>query len=194
MAALHFEIVNAESVGSARSAAYLVFTVLGGTASFAGPVLGGVLMVLSTVLLSAWTKAWLLHLGLGFVLVVVYAPGGLAGVLAQQLRLARSGRLLPLLPWYGALAACGSVALWGVALAVEMLYHQQLHAASGSALTFLGLALDTAMPGSWLTALGLLLAGGLPCVWVYPRCAARYAQAHAAAGLDAQPAVARGVW
>ena len=194
MAALHFEIVNAESVGSARSAAYLVFTVLGGTASFAGPVLGGVLMVLSTVLLSAWTKAWLLHLGLGFVLVVVYAPGGLAGVLAQQLRLARSGRLLPLLPWYGALAACGSVALWGVALAVEMLYHQQLHAASGSALTFLGLALDTAMPGSWLTALGLLLAGGLPCVWLYPRCAARYAQAHAAAGLDAQPAVARGGW
>ena len=194
MAALHFEIVNAEAVGSARSAAYLVFTVLGGTASFAGPVLGGVLMVLSTVLLSAWTKAWLLYLGLGFVLVVVYAPSGLAGVLAQQLRLARSGRLLPLLPWYGALTACGLVALWGVALAIEMLYHQQLHAASGSAFTFLGLALDTATPGSWLTALGLLLAGGLPCVWVYPRCAARYAQAHAAAGLDAQPAVGRGGW
>ncbi|NBW23904.1 MAG: branched-chain amino acid ABC transporter permease [Betaproteobacteria bacterium] len=194
MAALHFEIVNAEAVGSARSAAYLVFTVLGGAASFAGPVLGGVLMVLCTVLLSAWTKAWLLYLGLGFVLVVVYAPGGLAGVLAQQLRLARSGRLLPLLPWYGALAACGLVALWGVALAIEMLYHQQLHAASGSAFTFLGLALDTATPASWLTALGLLLAGGLPGLWVYPRCAARYAQAHAAAGLHAQPAVARGVW
>ena len=194
MAALHFEIVNAEAVGSARSAAYLVFTVLGGTASFTGPVLGGVLMVLCTVLLSAWTKAWLLYLGLGFVLVVVYAPGGLAGVLAQQLRLARSGRLLPLLPWYGALATCGLVALWGVALAVEMLYHQQLHAASGSALTFLGLVLDTATPGSWFTALGLLLAGGLPCLWVYPRCAARYAQAHAAAGLEAQPAAARGVW
>ena len=194
MAALHFEIVNAEAVGSARSAAYLVFTVIGGTASFAGPVLGGVLMVLCTVLLSAWTKAWLLYLGLGFVLVVVYAPGGLAGVLAQQLRLVRSGHLLRLLPWYGALAACAAVALWGVALAIEMLYHQQLHAASGSAFAFLGLALDTATPGSWFTALGLLLAGGLPCVWVYPRCAARYAQAHAAAGLDTQPAAARGVW
>jgi branched-chain amino acid transport system permease protein len=194
MAALHFEIVNAEAVGSARSAAYLVFTVIGGTASFAGPVLGGVLMVLCSVLLSAWTKAWLLYLGLGFVLVVVYAPGGLAGVLAQQLRLVRSGHLLRLLPWYGALAACAAVALWGVALAIEMLYHQQLHAASGSAFAFLGLALDTATPGSWFTALGLLLAGGLPLAWVYPRCAARYAQAHAAAGLDAQPVVARGIW
>ena len=115
-------------------------------------------------------------------------------MLAQQLRLARSGRLMPLLPWYGALAACGLVALWGVALAIEMLYHQQLHAASGSAFMFLGLALDTATPGSWLTALGLLLAGGLPGVWLYSRCAARYAQAHAAAGLGAKPSVARGVW
>ena len=43
-------------------------------------------------------------------------------------------------------------------------------------------------------ALGLLLAGGLPGVWLYPRCAARYAQAHAAAGLDAKPAAVRGVW
>ncbi len=194
MAALHFEIVNAEAVGPVRSAAYLVFTVMGGTASFAGPVLGGMLMVLCTVLLSAWTKAWLLYLGLGFVLVVVYAPGGLAGVLAQQLRLARSDRLLTLLPWYGALAACVSVALWGVALAIEMLYHQQLHAASGSAFTFLGLALDTATSGSWCTALGLLVAGGLPCLWVYPRCAARYAQANAAAGLAAKPVVVRGIW
>jgi len=154
-------------------------------------------MVLCTVLLSAWTKAWLLYLGLCFVLVVVYAPGGLAGVLAQQLRLTRSGRLLPLLPllpWYGALAACGSVALWGVALVIEMLYHQQLHAASGSAFMFLGLALDTATPGSWLTVLGLLLAGGLPCVWLYPRCAARYAQANTVVGLDAKPAAVRGVW
>jgi branched-chain amino acid transport system permease protein len=114
-------------------------------------------------------------------------------VLAQHLRLARSGRLLPLLPWYGALTGCAWVALWGVALAIEMLYHQQLHAASGSAFMFLGLALDTATSGSWLTALGLLLAGGLPGLWVYPRCAARYAQAHAAAGLHAQSAVARGV-
>jgi len=86
------------------------------------------------------------------------------------------------------------VALWGVALAIEMLYHQQLHAASGSALTFLGLALDTATPSSWFTALGLLLAGGLPGLWVYPRWAARYAQAHAEAGLHMQPSLARGLW
>jgi branched-chain amino acid transport system permease protein len=194
MAALHFEVVNAEAVGAARSGAYLVFTVLGGTASFAGPVIGGILMVVCTVLLSAWTRAWLLYLGLGFVLVVLYAPGGVSGVLAQQLRLARSGRLWPLLPWYGALAVCAAVALWGLALAVEMLYQRQLHAASGSAFQFLGFALDFATPGSWLAALALVLAGGVPCAWLYPRCAARHARAHAAAAGNAQAHLQRGQW
>jgi branched-chain amino acid transport system permease protein len=194
MAALHFEVVNAEAVGAARSGAYLVFTVLGGTASFAGPVIGGILMVVCTVLLSAWTRAWLLYLGLGFVLVVLYAPGGVSGVLAQQLRLARSGRLWPLLPWYGALAVCAAVALWGVALAVEMLYQRQLHAASGSAFQFLGFALDFANPGSWLAALALVLAGGVPFAWLYPRCAARHARAQAAAAGNAQAHLQRGQW
>lgn len=185
MAALHFEFVNAEAVGSARSGAYLVFTVLGGSGHFAGPVLGGVLMVLCTVLLSTWTRAWLLYLGLGFVLVVVYAPGGLAGVLARQLHLARSGRLMPMLPWYGALAVCLGVAACGLALAIEMLYQRQLFAASGTVLNFMGWTLDVYAPGSWLGALALLLAGGLPWAWLYPRWVARAQQTqtlHEAAG------------
>ena len=180
MAALHFEIVNAEAVGSARSGAYLVFTVLGGSGHFAGPILGGVLMVLCTVLLSTWTRAWLLYLGLGFVLVVVYAPGGLAGVLARHIQLARSGRLVPLLPWYGALAMCLGVAACGLALAIEMLYQRQLFAASGTVLNFMGWTLDVDAPSSWLTALALLLAGGLPWAWLYPRWVAHTAQTQAA--------------
>ncbi len=194
MAALHFEVVNAEAVGAARSGAYLVFTVIGGAGSFAGPVLGGILMVVCTVLLSAWTRAWLLYLGLGFVLVVLYAPGGVSGLLAQQLRLARSGRLAALLPWYGALAACTALAFWGLALAVEMLYHRQLDAASGSAFHFMGLALDFATPRSWLTALAFFVAGVLPIAWLYPRCAARHARAHTAAEWNAQAHLQRGQW
>jgi branched-chain amino acid transport system permease protein len=43
-------------------------------------MLGGILMVLAFVLLSEITKAWLLYLGLVFLFMVVYAPGGLAGI------------------------------------------------------------------------------------------------------------------
>ena len=81
LGALNFEIVTAEVVGPARSGAYLLFTFLGGATFFFGPVLGGVLMVLAFVLLSEITKAWLLYLGLIFLFMVVYAPGGFAALI-----------------------------------------------------------------------------------------------------------------
>lgn len=63
LAALNFEIVTAEVVGAARSGAYLLFTFLGGATFFFGPIIGAILMVLAFVLLSEFTKAWLLYLG-----------------------------------------------------------------------------------------------------------------------------------
>src|SRR5204862_4117082 len=73
LAALNFEIVTAEVVGAARSGAYLLFTFLGGATFFFGPIIGAVLMVLAQVLLSEFTKAWLLYLGLVFLFMVMYA-------------------------------------------------------------------------------------------------------------------------
>ncbi len=64
LGALNFEIVTAEVVGAARSGAYLLFVFLGGATFFFGPIIGAVLMVIALVLLSEWTKAWLLYLGL----------------------------------------------------------------------------------------------------------------------------------
>ena len=61
-------------------------------------------MVLATVVLSELTKAWLLYLGLAFVLMVMYAPAGVAGLILANLRLAAFGKLRPLLPGYLALA------------------------------------------------------------------------------------------
>jgi branched-chain amino acid transport system permease protein len=59
LATLNFEIVTAEVVGTARSGGYLLFTFLGGATFFFGPIIGGILMVLAFVLLSEFTKAWL---------------------------------------------------------------------------------------------------------------------------------------
>ena len=66
LAALNFEIVTSEVVSGYRSGAYLLFTFLGGATFFFGPILGGIMMVLAFVLLSEFTKAWLLYLGLIF--------------------------------------------------------------------------------------------------------------------------------
>ena len=158
LAALLFELVGPEALGPARSGAYLVFTMLGGTTFFAGPVLGAALMVLSQVLLSGWTRAWLLYLGLAFLLTVLLAPDGLAGLLARCAQAARGrwSRLLPLLPGTGlglGLAGAGTAAL------LEMLYHRQLDAALGPVLVLAGVPLDVERPATWLAAAGTALAG-----------------------------------
>ena len=83
------------SSAPARSGAYLLFTFLGGATFFFGPIIGAVLMVLAFVLLSELTKAWLLYLGLVFLFMVMYAPGGIASLIMMNLRVAAFGKLRP---------------------------------------------------------------------------------------------------
>ena len=159
LAALNFEIVTSEVVSGYRSGAYLLFTFLGGATFFFGPIIGAVLMVLAFVLLSEFTKAWLLYLGLIFLFMVMYAPGGVASLIMMNLRVASFGHFKKLLPGYALLAVAALLALIGAAAMVEMVYHIQLNAALGSELTFLGIKLDSKGTGSWLGSAAVMLAG-----------------------------------
>ncbi|ANH70576.1 ABC transporter permease [Mitsuaria sp. 7] len=159
LSALNFEIVNAEVVGAARSGAYLLFTFLGGATFFFGPIIGAVLMVVATVLLSELTKAWLLYLGLVFLFMVMYAPGGIASLIMMNLRLAAFGKLRSLWPSYLGLAGAALTMLVGGSAMVEMLYHLQLNEALGPKMTYLGVALDAKSVESWFGAGFVLLTG-----------------------------------
>lgn len=159
LGALNFEIVTAEVVGAARSGAYLLFTFLGGATFFFGPIIGGVLMVLAFVLLSEFTKAWLLYLGLIFLFMVVYAPGGIASLIMMNLRVAAYGRLRELWVSYLALAGTALVMLGGAAAMIEMVYHLQLNTTLGSELRFLGVPLDAHSVNSWFGAAMVMLTG-----------------------------------
>ena len=159
LGAINFEIVTAEVVGPARSGSYLLFTFLGGATFFFGPILGGILMVLAFVLLSEITKAWLLYLGLVFLFMVVYAPGGLAGLIMMNLRIAKTGALKRLLPSYAGLAVAMSLMLAGAGALVEMIYHLQLDAANGPELPFAGWVLHTDSATTWGVSVALLAIG-----------------------------------
>ena len=159
LAAINFELATAEVVGAQRSGAYLLFTFLGGSAAFFGPIIGGVLMVLATVVLSELTKAWLLYLGLAFMLMVMVAPAGVAGLILVNLRLAASGKLRPLMSGYLALLAAGAIAFTGASAMVEMLYHLQLNQALGPVMTFGGVSLDAKGAPAWAGAALLFVAG-----------------------------------
>ena len=159
MYALQFEIATAEVVGAARSGGYLLFTFLGGATFFFGPIIGAVLMVLAGVLLSELTKAWLLYLGLVFLLMVMYAPGGVASLIMMNVRVAAFGRLRELLPAYVGLAAALLVLLLGAGAVVEMVYHLQLNDTAGPELAYLGLRLSVGSALHWLGSWAVLAVG-----------------------------------
>jgi branched-chain amino acid transport system permease protein len=159
LGALTFEIVTAEVVHAARSGAYLLFTFLGGATFFFGPIIGAVLMVLAFVLFSEFTKAWLLYLGLIFLFMVMYAPGGFASLIMMNLRVAAFGKLRQLWVSYLALALTGLVALTGAAAMIEMVYQLQLDSAQGSSVRFMGVVLNTHGLDSWFGAAFVMLTG-----------------------------------
>jgi branched-chain amino acid transport system permease protein len=157
LGALNFEIVTAEVVGAARSGAYLLFVFLGGATFFFGPIIGAVLMVVALVLLSEWTKAWLLYLGLIFLFMVMYAPGGVASLIMMNLRVAAYGKLRRLWVAYLALAGTALGVLGGVAVMIEMVYHVQLNPALGTQMTLLGATLDARGVDSWFGAVFVVI-------------------------------------
>ncbi len=176
MYALNFEIATAEVVGAGRSGAYLLFTFLGGATFFFGPIIGAVLMVVATVLLSEFTKAWLLYLGLVFLFMVMYAPGGIASLVMMNLRVALFGKLSRLFGLYAGLFATGLVALVGVAAMIEMIYHLQLNTALDSTLPFMGVELDAKGLASWLGALAIAVVGLVALEFLRRRFALRWGE------------------
>ena len=174
LSALNFESVTAEALSGLRSGGFLLFTFLGGAMFFFGPIIGGVLLVLAFVLFSEITKAWQIYLGLVFLLMVMFAPGGISSLVMMNLRVAAFGRLRELLTSYLALGACALVALVGSAAIIEMVYHIQLDAALGSTVPFLGTQLDTQSLQTWLGALLLTLAGAAAFEFVRRRFARKW--------------------
>ena len=160
LAAINFEIVTgADSVSMVRSGSYLLFTFLGGATFFFGPIIGAVLLVLASVLLSELSKAWLLYLGLVFLFMVMYAPGGIASLIMMNLRLAKYGKLRGIISAYLALGGTALVAVLGAAAMIEMTYHLQLNEALGPQLEFLGATLNAKSVASWFGAGFVLVTG-----------------------------------
>jgi branched-chain amino acid transport system permease protein len=161
LSAINFETVTAEVLSGLRSGGYLLFTFLGGTMFFFGPVVGAVLLVLALVLLSELTKAWQIYLGLTFMLMVMFAPGGIASLVMMSVRMAAFGQLRHVAKETAGLLGAGAIVLAGSAALIEMAYHVQLDAALGSTIRFLGLTLDTHAPAHWVGAAAVTIAGGL---------------------------------
>lgn len=185
---INFEIFNsADAMGLMTTGAYLLFTFLGGATLFFGPIIGAVLMVLAMVLMSELTSAWLLYLGLVFLLMVMYAPGGVASIIQANARMLRTGRWRRLAAPYAGLLAAAAIMMLGVSALIEMVYHHQLNAAMGPEVRYLGWSLDTASAATWLGMVALAVAGGIVLELVRRRFIVAWDEAQAQAQGGALP-------
>jgi len=110
------------------------------------------------VMLSEFSAAWQLYLGLFFVLLVRFAPAGLASLMMMLLRVARFGKFGRI--WKPLLAISGVTlaGVFGLVIGIELLYHLTLESANGSVKRLFGVEVDTRSITPWLVAAALMLA------------------------------------
>lgn len=161
LSCINYEIVSAENVGAARSGGVLIATFIGGAGFFFGPILGAIVFALMVTAVGTVTKAWLLYLGLLFLMMVLYAPGGFASLILLNLQMARFGQLRRLVPHYLALAAAGLVALAGLVGLAEITYYFSLEGRASPRTRLFGIEMDVMSAAPWTGALALLLVGAL---------------------------------
>jgi branched-chain amino acid transport system permease protein len=169
LSAINFEIVSGENVHAIRSGGILLATFIGGALFFFGPILGAVIFVFFAFALSDYTKAWQLYLGVFFVLMVMFAPGGLASIVLLNLRVAKYGFFKRLRDHYVGLLITGIVLFIALVALIEMGYHLTLEAANGTQMKLFGFMVDTAAAELWVVVLGTLAIGAAAFEWARRR-------------------------
>jgi branched-chain amino acid transport system permease protein len=161
LAAINFEIVNSSYVGLQQSGIVLLAAYIGGTGHFIGPVLGAILVTYLQIMLSDVTEIWQLYFGLMFIAVVMFVPGGLAGLLMMHAPLLRARRLHWLAAPYVLLLAAASIAGAGAILAIELTHHLMAKSADGTVMRLFGMSLDAGTAWPWLAAVALTAGGAV---------------------------------
>lgn len=175
--AINIEHVGFETVGIAQSGLVLFMVYIGGAGNFAGPVLGAILITFLNGYLSDLTEAWYLYLGIVFVTIVMFAPGGLAGLITMHEPIWKTdARLLGRLAVpYAAALGSSVVALTGVLGLVEMIYFRSTRRfGDGTEFSLYGVAVDTAEFLPWLACAAVGGVGIMACRASYPRMAASW--------------------
>jgi branched-chain amino acid transport system permease protein len=161
LAAINFEIANSAYLGAAQSGTVLFSTYIGGVGFFIGPIVGAIFVTLLSLGLSDLTQVWQLYFGLIFIIVVLFAPGGITGLLMMHRPLLKAGALGRVIPSY-LLALVPTVAMVvGMMLIIETVVHYSVNPGEDSHIKAFGVPFDAASPALWGLAAVLAIGGFL---------------------------------
>ena len=159
--AINYEIVAAEAVGAGRSGAVLLMAYIGGVHHFFGAVLGAITITWLQVSLSDYTTAWQLYIGIFFIAMVLFAPGGLSGLVLMHRPILATRAFFDVLKSYAVAAVPAVIAACGAIMLLEMNYRRATQPDAGAQMRLFGVNLDTSTPWPWIVALLLLVLGAL---------------------------------
>jgi branched-chain amino acid transport system permease protein len=158
---LIYEIVTFDTVSATKSANALLAVYIGGAGGFFGPILGTIVVVLLQSGVSLLSNAWLLYVGVLFIVMVMYAPGGLIGLIFMHIPIWRAGCLRELLVPYAKAFPAALLVLLGFVLIVELASFTTIGAAQGKTFSIRGHVIDTTAPMPWVIAVAALILGAL---------------------------------
>ncbi len=162
LTALNYEIVTAETLSAVTSGLVIMMAFVGGIGYFHGPIIGAGLITILQIVVASVTEAWPFYFGLLFTGLVLYAPGGIAGILAAQKRLFDAGQLGRAMQGYGLLAGPFALCIAGLIVLVEMAYAVANTTEPGSApAQVFGLTLNAGQPATWAIPVIALVVGGI---------------------------------
>jgi branched-chain amino acid transport system permease protein len=186
--AINYEIVSSEALGPLRSGDALLMSYIGGAGHFFGPILGAAVITWLQVSLSDYTQAWQLYFGLLFIGMVLFAPGGLAGLIQMHVPLVRRRTLHTVLAAY--VAALPGALLLGIGstLLLEMAYRTATRPELGGKFTVLGIELDARTVTPWLAGAAIVVVGFFAFRAMWPRIRRAWERATAPVATESAPA------
>jgi branched-chain amino acid transport system permease protein len=159
LSAINFEIANSAYLGAAQSGTVLFAAYIGGIGFFIGPVIGAIFVTYLSLALSDLTSVWQLYFGLIFIAVVMFAPGGIAGLIMKHRLLLGAGLLMPVLRSYLLALLPTAAMIAGLVLAIEIVVHHTVNAGDDPHIKAFDIGLNAASPLTWLFAIVLFVAG-----------------------------------
>ena len=158
--AITYEIVTFDALAAPLSANALLMAYIGGSASFGGPILGAVLITLLQSGVSLMSNSWLVYVGVLFISMVIFAPGGIMGLVMAHGPIVRAGQLGRLTVPYIRVLVPGILMVLGFVGLVELTSFLTIGAAQGKTLVLFGNRIDVHALLPWVISIALLFGGG----------------------------------
>ncbi|WP_315831354.1 branched-chain amino acid ABC transporter permease [Bradyrhizobium prioriisuperbiae] len=169
LSAINFEIANSAYLGAVQSGTVLFAAYIGGVGLFIGPIIGAIFVTYLSLALSDLTSVWQLYFGLIFIAVIMFAPGGIAGLLMKHRPVLRAGMIGTVLRSYLAALVPTAAMLAGLVLAIEIVVHHTVNASDDPNIKAFGMSFNAASPLIWGLAAALIVVGYIVArkTWTY---------------------------